>query len=146
MSQNKVPPLKVMALKKYVLPLCFFVIFLYLGIDSFRKYLKRSKAVSIEEVEMTKKEFPSVTICPNYAFKEILEVEMFQGNSSLAQIESKVKRNVWARNETFYFLDFPTRKTPGFPCLTTEESIDPNKPCMFPFIYKNKGLKDFPIF
>ena len=64
---------------------------------------------------------------------------MFQGNSSLAEIESKVKRNVWPRNETFYFLDFPTEKSPGFPCMTTEESVDPNKPCMFPFIYKNKG-------
>ena len=65
---------------------------------------------------------------------------MFQGNSSLGEIESKVKRNVWQRNETFYFLDFPTEKTPGFPCMTTEESVDPNKPCMFPFIYKYKGL------
>ena len=81
-----------------------------------------------------------MTICPNYAFKEILEVEMFQGNSSLGEIESKVKRNIWPRNETFYFLDFPTDKTPGFPCMTTEESVDPNKPCMFPFMYKYKGL------
>ena len=129
-----------MALQKYVLPLLFFVIFLFLGINSFLKYLRRSKAVSIEEIELSQKEFPSVTICPNYAFKEILEVEMFQGNSTLDKIEARVKRNVWTRNETFYFVDFPTRQTPGFPCLTTEESIDPNKPCMFPFIYKKKGL------
>ena len=65
---------------------------------------------------------------------------MFQGNSSLGEIESKVQRNVWLRNETFYFLDFPTEKTPGFPCMTTEGSVDPNKPCLFPFIYKYKGL------
>ena len=48
-----------MALKKYVLPLFFFVIFLYLGIMSLMKYLKMSKAVSIEEEELSVKEYPS---------------------------------------------------------------------------------------
>ena len=48
-----------MALKKYVLPLFFFGIFIYLGINSLMKYLRMSKAVSIEEVEMSVKEYPS---------------------------------------------------------------------------------------
>ena len=51
--------LRRMALKKYVLPLFFFVIFLYLGIISLMKYLKMSKAVSIEEIELSVKEYPS---------------------------------------------------------------------------------------
>ena len=72
-----------MTLKTYVLPLCFFVIFLYLGIDSLLKYLQRSKAVSIEEIELSVNEFPSVTICPNYAFKKEMEVEMFQAGVTI---------------------------------------------------------------
>ena len=48
-----------MALKKHVVPLLLFVMFLYLGIISFMKYLQMSKAVSIEEIELSVKEYPS---------------------------------------------------------------------------------------
>ena len=55
-------------------------------------------------------------------------------NHSFAQTNKLVKENVWKRNETFFFVNHPSMKAPGFPCITTADSNDPGRPCSFPFI------------
>ena len=57
-------------------------------------------------------------------------------SASIKVAEKLAKENVWRRNETFYFVNHPTVKTNGFPCMTTRDSMDAGKPCSFPFIYK----------
>ena len=68
--------------------------------------------------------------------------DLFFRNESItvAEIGEIVKENVWRRNETFYFVNFPSDSDGGYPCITSRDSIDPNKPCSFPFYWKDELL------
>ena len=87
---------------------------------------------------MKAKDFGSVSICPFIAFKDNLEDQMFRNETiSLEDIKRLIDENAWKRNETFYFVSYPTDTDPGFECLTTKDSIDRTKPCSFPFKWDN---------
>ena len=40
------------------------------------------------------------------------------------------------KNETFYFVHQKYEDREGFPCMTKSESVDPGRPCTFPFKIK----------
>ena len=73
----------------------------------------------------------SFSICADTAYKNPLGDVIFNNDSSsIDAIGSLVKENIWNKNETFYYLDFPTVGRAGFPCMTTKDSVDPIRSCM----------------
>ena len=63
---------------------------------------------------------------------------MFRNDSiSIKEIENLVKANSWQSEEIFYYVSYQTKSNPGYECLTTKDSVDPRKPCSFPFIWDN---------
>ena len=77
----------------------------------------------------------SFSVCADKSYKNPLEDIIFNNDSfTIDGIERLVKENTWDKNEIFYFLDFPTVTHPGFPCMTTKDSVDPIRPCMFPLV------------
>ena len=134
-----------MHLVPYALELMFFIVFCVTAWTSLQKYLSYKISVSVKEEKMKEKEYPSVSICPFYAYKEDLEDFLFNNkSSSLVDIERLVKSNIWKRNETFYFVSYPSEKDPGFECMTTPDSYDFVKPCSFPFYYEKSMIIEIP--
>ena len=76
--------------------------------------------------------YPSVTVCTDSIFKIYID-ELLYSNSTLAETEELVKSNIWKRNETFYFVNQKLSDNDDFPCMTSSESNDPGRPCIFPF-------------
>ena len=106
--------------------------------NSVVKYCSREITTSTKKISFTKKEYPSISICLSYPFKTNLEEYMFKNDSiSLKEIEKIVKANSWTADELFYYVSYQTETNPGYECLTTKDSVDPRKPCSFPFIWGN---------
>ena len=80
-------------------------------------------------------DYPSISVCPEYSFKEYID-EQILGNLSLHEKEMLIKSKLWTRNETFYFVNQHTSLKNGYSCMTNRESIDPGRPCQFPFKHK----------
>ena len=78
-------------------------------------------------------QYPSVTVCVEFTFKKYIDEKIYSNNISLEETESLIKKNIWKRNETFYFVNQKSNIREDFPCMTTSESADPGKPCSFPF-------------
>ena len=78
-------------------------------------------------------DYPSVSVCPEYALKEYIDEEIDDPNLDMDTKEMLMKTNVWWMNETFYFVNQKTSENGGFPCFTTSSSSDPGRPCSFPF-------------
>ena len=92
----------------------------------------------MQKIAFTEKEYPSISICPNFPFKSYLEDFMFKNDSiSLKEIEKLVKQNSYSKDEIFYYVSYPTFSNLGYECLTTKDSVDYRKPCVFPFIFDN---------
>ena len=86
---------------------------------------------------MKEVQYPSISVCVEYAFKKYLEEEIFNPSlPSLNETEKLARENVRKKNETFFFVNHPSVKSNGYPCFTTKESTDPGKPCSFPFMYE----------
>ena len=81
------------------------------------------------------------SVCVDHVFKASFDDLFFRNDSiTVEEIGDIVKKNVWSRNETFYFVDFPSDSNSGYPCMTSRDSYDPNKPCMFPFYWGDHFL------
>lgn len=120
------------------LEIFFFMIFTFMCWRSLVKYCSRERTVLIKKIDFEEKEYPSVSICPNHPFKTNLEDFMFRNDSiSIKEIENLVKANSWKSEEIFYYVSYQTKSNPGYECLTTKDSVDPRKPCSFPFIWDN---------
>ena len=106
--------------------------------NSLVKYFSREVTSSTKKITFAAKEYPSISICPSHAFKINLEDYMFKNNSiSLEEIENLVKANAWTADEIFYYVSYQTKTNPGYECLTSKDSVDPRRPCSFPFIWDN---------
>ena len=79
---------------------------------------------------MKDKVFPSISICPKYAYKDWFRVFKFNDTELL---KPKLYSHIWKRNETFYYVDYPNKNNSGFECMTEKSSSDPGKPCRFPY-------------
>ena len=119
--------------------LMLFIIFCYCGFTSVRKYQSGKVSIFVELQTMKDLDYGSMSICPYFAFKKNLEDLMFKNETIvLDDVQKLVDENVWKRNETFYFVSYPTNEEPGYECLTTKGSVDNKKPCIFPFKWHNK--------
>ena len=76
------------------------------------------------------------SVCMDNVYKKSIDQFLFKNDSiTVDDLENLVKENTWKKNETFFFVSYPTPKVGGFPCLTTKDSVDPSKPCMFPAVW-----------
>ena len=82
-------------------------------------------------------QYPSVSVCVEHTFKKYIDDELSgnTGNYTMEEVEELAKSLIWKRNDTFYFVNQKTSQKDGFSCMTTSESTDPGRPCMFPFKY-----------
>ena len=101
--------------------------------------------IIFSHVELALMQYPSVTVCIDSTFKTYID-DLLYSNSTLAETENLVKARIWKRNETFYFVNQKFNTKDGYPCMTTSESIDPGRPCAFPFhvnITREEGKEIF---
>ena len=69
-----------------------------------------------------------ISVCMDNVYKKSIDQFLFQNDSiTVAALENLVKENTWKKNETFFFVNYPTPTVGGFPCMTTKDSVDPNK-------------------
>ena len=122
----------------YVLEFLFFVVFIFTCWNSLVKYFSKEISSSTKKIGFVEREYPSISICPLSPFKVNLEDDLFKNDSiSLQEIKNLVKDNSWTADEIFYYVSYPTKTNPGYECLTTKDSVDPSRPCSFPFIWDN---------
>ena len=120
---------------QHILSLCFLICFGLVLISLTNKFLKKRvlQEVTINTVDAI--DYPSISVCAEYSFKEYIDEEIL-GNISLQEKEKIIKAKLWTRNETFYFANQHTSLKDGYSCMTNRESIDPGRPCNFPFKHK----------
>ena len=58
----------------------------------------------------------------------------------MEEMENMFRQNYWTRNKTFYFLNHKSPSSDGFSCMTTSNTVDSDRPCMFPFKYPRFSL------
>ena len=84
-----------------------------------------------------------MSVCTEYTFKKYIDEEILS-NLSMSETKNLVKSVLWKRNETFYFVSYPSEKDLGFECMTTPDSYDFVKPCSFPFYYEKSMIIEIP--
>ena len=94
----------------------------------------------MREVRREILQYPSVTVCPSPPFKRKDGIKNFPSSSEA--FEHLFKAEHKTKNNTFYFVNQPSKSNPGFPCMTTKNSYDPGKPCHFPFLLPPRAAKD----
>ena len=109
------------------------LLFLWRCEQSIQKFTSGRKSIETRLFDEKYIQYPSITVCVQNTFKISLDDKL--KNALVKEAEILAKENVWKRNETFYFVNHPTVKTNGYPCMTTRDSTDSGKPCSFPFIY-----------
>ena len=109
-----------MLMGTYTLEIFFFIIFCLTAWTSIQKYLSYKISITVKEEKMKEKEFPSISVCPHHALKENLENVIFKNeslNAGFTEIERLLISKTWKRNETFYFVSYPSHKDPGNCCF-----------------------------
>lgn len=75
----------------------------------------------------------------DHIYKKDFDDLLFINQSiTVEEMKDLVKENVWKKNETLYFVDFPSYSNPGYECMTTKDAYNSNKPCSFPFYWRDK--------
>ena len=123
---------------KHFLSLIFFICFIYTLCLSLSKFMKKRKLQELTYETSSLQTYPSISVCTKYAFKKYIDPEI-SGNMSLKEKEHLIKNNIWKRNETFYFVNQKSDSNDGFPCITTRESDDPGRACVFPFKHSSSN-------
>ena len=100
--------------------------------------MKKRKLQELTYETSSLQTYPSISVCTKYAFKKYIDPEI-SGNMSLKEKEQLIKNNIWKRNETFYFVNQKSDSNDGFPCITTRESDDPGRACVFPFKHRSSN-------
>ena len=116
---------------------CFyFAVFCYYIHLSIVKYMKSATKSESEFVEDDIVQFPSLSVCPKYTFKETsVTRKLLISNESVGQKINLVRENIWKKDDVFYFVNHPGIFGPGFPCVTLNDGTDPGNPCSFPVRY-----------
>ena len=79
----------------------------------------------------------------DHIYKKQFDDLLFINQSiTLGEIEDLVEERVWKKNETLYFVDFPSNSNPGYECMTTKDAYNSNKPCSFPFYWRKQLLQN----
>ena len=108
-------------------------IFLLSANQSFQRFLRQDKSVFVTFSDIEKVQYPSITICKRRAFDEQIDALVHDDATKPEEIEKAMKDNVTKKEDIFYFVSHPNMTESEHPCLTTGNSLDPGKPCMFPF-------------
>ena len=102
---------------------------------------------SVQEFE--KAEFPSVTFCKTYTYRQsphgLLEDIDNWKNTSTSYLKQWVQNQTMDREELFYFINHPTESR-KFPCDAVAGSGRVGHPCVFPFMAKDCRIsnKNYP--
>ena len=110
-------------------------IFIVSAKHSFMKYNRDEKSVYITFSEVEKVQYPSVTVCKKRAFDMKIDNLVHDDKTPIEDIEVAVKETVTKKKDIFYFVSQPNMTNSKHPCMTTKNSLDPGKPCFFPFKY-----------
>ena len=110
-------------LKIFYISLLFFVCH-----QSWTKYKTGRTSTEIRKNHIEKVQYPSVTVCVEYALKKFVDISN-QSNLSYIETKNLIKENIWNRNETFFFVNQASNIYPGYPCITSKGSYDPGRPC-----------------
>ena len=89
---------------------------------------------------MNQVQHPSLTFCRRQAFDESLDGLVHGNDASAEQIGVALLNNVTKKEDIFYFVSHPNMTGEEHPCLTTANSFDHGKPCIFPF-NSSKGIQ-----
>ena len=110
-------------------------VFLYSVFGALRMFMKGQKRVAISTIgHMEKLRYPSVTFCRRQAFDENIDDTLIHNESSSAyDIEDALEKEISKKEEIVYFLSHTNMTKDNHPCLTSKNSINPGKPCIFPF-------------
>ena len=96
-------------------------LFLFVCQHSWTKYKTGRTTTEIRKNHIEKVQYPSVTVCVENAMKTVVDISN-GSNYSFNETRNKIKENVWKRNETFFFVNQASSKSPGFPCLTSKRN------------------------
>ena len=113
---------------------CFyFGVFSYFIYLSIGKYLLGSTKYSPIVKTVDKVQYPSISVCPKFTFKEATATtELLSNNMSLDEKKSLALEKSWKKGEVFHFVSHPGIRGLNFPCVTLNDGTDPGKPCHFP--------------
>lgn len=115
-------------------------IFILNAYISVSRYWQDEKSVYITFREVEQVQYPSLTVCKRQAFDVSLD-DMVHGNNATAeQIGVAILSNITRKEDIFYFVSHPNMTGEEHPCLTTADSMDHGKPCVFPF-NSSEGLQ-----
>ena len=111
--------------------LCFCNLFL-----SWDKYRMGRELTFTQFREVKSVHYPSVTVCKSAMFDTYLDDELFDNESiTIMQKKELFIKHSLNLSRTVTFLSHPNILNLKFPCLTTSESVSPNRPCAFPYKY-----------
>ena len=96
-------------------------LFLWIRQNSYTKFRSRRKSSETRIIEVEELQYPSISVCVQNAFKKYVDISQ-QSKLTFWKTRELVEQNVWKRNETFFFVNHPTVKSKGYPCMTTKES------------------------
>ena len=104
--------------------------------ESLKTYLTGKTEFKTQIKSGYKIQYPSVSVCPRYTYKDIqIDVQLNTVNVSTSIIKDLVRKNIWTKDDVFYFVNHPGmfNDSGDFPCTTINDGTDPGKPCHFPF-------------
>ena len=122
-------------IKMLVKVLCI-LLFFWVCPKSWAKFRSGRESSDIRQIDIQEVQYPSVSVCVENALKSVVDIT-HQSNLSFDETSYLVKKSVWKRNETFFFVNQPSIASQGHPSMTTKESQNPGRPCSFPYYYKH---------
>lgn len=100
--------------------------------NSFKKYVLREKSNHSKSLLLIFKLLSTcykyfeiyISVCMDNVYKTSIDQVLFQNDSiTVDDLENLVKANIWKKNETFFFVNYPSANVGGFPCMTTKERV-----------------------
>ena len=123
--------MKILANK--VLMFLFFGLFCYQMSKSVRKWFNSRTDYGITRVDVDKIQFTSISVCLKFTFKDKEVTPTLFGNASPTEKKQLALDNIWRKNEVFQFVSHPGIFGMTYPSVTSNDVLDPGKPCHFPF-------------
>ena len=118
---------------KNLLTCFYFGIFSYTVYISTQKYLERSTTYHSTLKDAEKVEYPSISVCAEYTYKNGSIARKLFCNKSLTETKALVLNSVWNKGQIFNFVSHPDMFGFRYPCVSINDGSDPGKPCSFPF-------------
>ena len=119
------------------LALFLFLSFLFFVFESYDKFSQNRISTNIMEQKVHDFLYPSLTICPEKAFKSKLQIPY---HDTLDVLKQFYLTNVRSIEEVFFFVNQRTWSMSGHKCITGPVSEDPGRPCVFPFTHENTSF------